>query len=160
MKNLNIEISEFLQPFFNPTDNVCIRLFSDVKNDGFKGLKLDIQMAKVEQYVEILREHNNKNRGVFFVVNYGGNEDKDITRINAQFVENDKLSIEEQYKKLMEFPLEPSLIVKTQKSLHSYWLIKNGSVDKFRNIQTKLAKYFDGDRTIVNESRVLRIPGF
>jgi len=160
MNNLNIEISEFLQPFFNPTDNVCIRLFSDVKNDGFKGQKIDIPMARVEQYVEILREHNNKNRGVFFVVNYGGNEDKDITRINAQFVENDKLSIEEQYKKLMDFPLEPSLIVKTQKSLHSYWLIKNGSVDKFRNIQTKLAKYFDGDKTIVNESRVLRIPGF
>jgi putative DNA primase/helicase len=160
MKDLKIGPEQFLQPFFNPAENVCVRIFSDQKGDGFKGQKLDIPSAKVAQFVKILEDHNQKNRGIFFVVNYGGHEDKDITRVNAQFVENDKLSLEQQYKRLMAFALEPSLIVKTKKSLHSYWLIKNGDVAKFRDIQIKLARYFDGDRSIVNESRVLRIPGF
>lgn len=160
MNNIEIGIEEFLSPFFNPSENVCIRVFSDKKNDGFKGQKFDINVDKIIKYEPILKDHNAKDRGIFFVVNYGGHEDKDITRINAQFVENDNLSLEEQYKKLMAFPLEPSLIVQTKKSLHSYWLIKDGEVSRFRLLQSKLAEYFQGDKTIVNESRVLRIPGF
>jgi len=157
---VSISLEEFLRPFFNPHENVCVRVFSDRKEEGFKGQKIDINMAKVEQFVPLLNEYNKKNRGIFFVVNYGGNEDKEITRINAQFVENDTLPIKEQYENLLSFPLEPSLIVKTKKSLHAYWLIKGGDVTKFRRVQSKLAEHFSGDKTIVNESRVLRLPGF
>ncbi len=160
MTEINIPLEEFLSPFFSPQENVCIRVFSDRKEDGFKGQKLDINVAKIGKYIPLLTEYNQKNRGIFFVVNYGGNEDKEITRINAQFVENDTLSIEEQYKNLMAFPLEPSLIVRTKKSLHAYWLIKSGDISRFRNVQMKLAEHFNGDKTIVNESRVLRLPGF
>jgi len=160
MTDINIPIEEFLRPFFSPQENVCVRVFSDRKEDGFKGQKLDINMAKIEQFIPLLTEYNKKNRGIFFVVNSGGNEDKEITRINAQFVENDTLPIEEQYQNLMAFPLEPSLIVRTKKSLHAYWLIKNGDVSKFRSVQSKLAEHFSGDKTIINESRVLRLPGF
>jgi putative DNA primase/helicase len=96
----------------------------------------------------------------FFVVNYGGHWGKQIKRINAQFVENDTLPIEEQYKRLMDFPLEPSIIVKTKKSLHSYWLLKEGDTALFRKVQKRLIEHFQGDKNIVNESRVLRLPGF
>jgi len=160
MEDLNIPLEEFLRPFFSPQETVCVRVFSDRKGDGFKGQKLDIPMGKISQFTPLLNEYNQKNRGIFFVVNHGGNEDKEISRINAQFVENDSLTVEEQYKNLMAFPLEPSLIVKTKKSLHAYWLIKDGDVARFRQVQGKLAEHFNGDKTIVNESRVLRLPGF
>jgi putative DNA primase/helicase len=160
MKPLNIPVEEFLRPFFNADENVCIRVFSDRKEQGFKGQKLQVNMGRIETILPLLADHNIKNRGVFFVVNYGGQEDREITRVNAQFVENDNLPVEEQYKRLMDFPLEPSLIVRTKKSLHSYWLIKDGEVSSFRKVQMKLAKLFEGDRTIINESRVLRLPGF
>lgn len=39
-------------------------------------------------------------RGIFFVVNYGGQDDDSITRINAQFVEMDNDSFDEQQKKI------------------------------------------------------------
>ena len=104
--------------------------------------------------------HNEANRGIFFVVNSGGNSDRKINKINAQFFECDTLSLEDQLENISKFPLEPSIIVQTKKSLHVYFLIKNGKVEKFRDIQKKLAKHFNGDGSCINESRVMRVPGF
>jgi putative DNA primase/helicase len=75
-------------------------------------------------------------------------------------MENDKLSLEEQLAMIKAFPLEPPLVVKSKKSLHAYWLLKEGKVTDFRRIQRGLVAHFDADPKCVNESRVLRIPGF
>jgi putative DNA primase/helicase len=160
MRAVDISVEKFLQAFFNEGEDICIRVFSDRKPSEFKGRKLVTKLGSLEKDIPKLKEHNEENRGIFFVVNYGGNEDNEIKRVNAQFVENDELSIKEQYESLMSFPLEPSIIVKTKKSLHSYWLIKDGDVKLFREVQKKLAEHFHGDKSIVNESRVLRLPGF
>lgn len=155
-----MDIGSFLGAFFGPLENVCIRIFSDKKDGKFRGRKLEFPLNRIRDYVNEIGNHNCQNRGIFFVVNYGGHEDSKISRINAQFVECDNLSIDEQYKKIRGFPLEPSIIVRTRKSLHTYWLIRDGNLKKFREVQRALAEYFQGDRSIVNESRVLRIPGF
>jgi putative DNA primase/helicase len=160
MKAIDISPQKFLSAFFSPEENVCVRIFSDKKSTGYKGQNISCKSSQIEKYIPGLKEDNSNNRGIFFVVNYGGHEDKQIKRINAQFVENDTVSIKEQYKRLMSFPLEPSIIVKTKKSLHGYWLIKDGQVPLFREVQKRLAHYFQGDKSIVNESRVLRFPGF
>jgi putative DNA primase/helicase len=94
-------------------------------------------------------------------VNYGGQKDEDITRINAQFVESDELSFEEMGKRIDAFPLPPSMVIKTSKSLHTYWFMKGKpEVSRFRTIQKQLVKQFDGDIKCQNESRVMRLPGF
>jgi putative DNA primase/helicase len=108
----------------------------------------------------LLKEQNAQMRGIYFVVNAGGHEDADITRINAQFVECDDIPIEEQWARITAFPLPPSIVVRTRKSLHTYWLVRDADVAEFRPIQKRLAAHFGGDRTCVNESRVLRLPGF
>lgn len=94
------------------------------------------------------------------MINYGGHEDADITRVNAQFVECDKLSINEQLSRIAGFPLPPSVIVKTKKSLHCYWLMRDAKLEAFRRVQKRLVAQFDGDPVCVNESRVFRLPGF
>ena len=132
LKALNIPVEEFLKPLFDAGETVCIRVFADRKGSAFKGLKLEYPAGKIAAAIDNLKEHNNQNRGIFFVVNFGGHEDSQITRINAQFVENDSLSIEDQLEKIKSFPLPPSIIVRTKKSLHTYWLIKGGDVSKFR----------------------------
>ena len=96
---------------------------------------------------------------LFNVVNFGGQDDDAITMINAQFVESDELSFEEQEKQIGEFPLPPSMIIKTRKSLHTYWFVKDAKVERFRIIQKQLVKQFHGDSNCVNESRVMRLPG-
>ncbi len=160
------EAKRFLECFYKGegSENSCgrinIRVFSDKKGTGFKGKNLSFNMKDFPSKSKILMAHNEANRGIFFVVNSGGNSDRKINKINAQFFECDTLSLEEQMENISKFPLEPSIIVQTKKSLHVYFLIKNGKVEKFRDIQKKLAKHFKGDGSCINESRVMRVPGF
>ena len=144
----------------NSCGRINIRIFSDKKGSGFKGKNLSFNMKDFQSKSKVLMAHNEANRGIFFVVNSGGNSDRKINKINAQFFECDTLSLEEQLENISKFPLEPSIIVQTKKSLHVYFLIKNGKVEKFRDIQKKLAKHFNGDGSCINESRVMRVPGF
>ena len=139
---------------------VNLRIFSDRKGTGFKGKNLSLNLEDFSYKSKVLKAHNEAYRGIFFVVNSGGNSDRSITRINAQFFECDTLSFKEQWENIKKFPLEPSLVVKTKKSLHVYFLIKDGQVSRFRTIQRKLAKHFKGDFSCINESRVMRVPGF
>lgn len=144
----------------NSCGRINIRIFSDKKGTGFKGKNLSFNMKDFQSKSKVLMAHNEANRGIFFVVNSGGNSDRKINKINAQFFECDTLSLEEQLDNISKFPLEPSIIVQTKKSLHVYFLIKNGKVEKFRDIQKKLVKHFNGDGSCINESRVMRVPGF
>lgn len=144
----------------NSCGRINIRIFSDKKGTGFKGKNLSFNINDFQSKSKVLMAHNEANRGIFFVVNSGGNSDRKINKINAQFFECDTLSLEDQLENISKFPLEPSIIVQTKKSLHVYFFIKNGKVEKFRDIQKKLAKHFNGDGSCINESRVMRVPGF
>lgn len=157
---MDIKAQDILNSLFNPNDMVCFRVFDDKKSGIFLGQKYSMECGKYASLEETLREHNAHDRGIFFVVNFGGQEDSQITRINAQFVESDELSLEEQQAQIDAFPLPPSMIIKTRKSLHTYWFVKGGKVELFRGIQKQLVKQFHGDPMCVNESRVLRLPGF
>ncbi len=158
---INVPSEDFLHAFFEPEDRVCLRVFEDKGDGSFAGQKLECQLEGFSDLTETLERHNNADRGVFFVVNSGGHDDETINRINAQFVEMDDFSFEEQLEKIKAFKLAPSIIVKTQKSLHCYWLMKGGAdVKRFRHIQSQLIAHFSGDKKCVNESRVMRIPGF
>ncbi|MCL1874030.1 MAG: phage/plasmid primase, P4 family [Clostridiales bacterium] len=160
LQKLAINAEEFLSAFFEPAEKVCLRVFSDRDGSAFSGQKMEIEQGMFQKIEYALKEHNNQNRGIFFVVNYGGHEDNQIKRVNAQFVEMDDTTLEEQLARVQGFPLEPSLIVKTRKSLHCYWLMKDASVERFRHIQKQLVAQFSGDPNCINESRVFRLPGF
>jgi len=166
MKVLDIPIEEFIKCFFDAGETVCLRVFDDRKNGAgdqssvFKGAKLECAAGKIGGMADTLKKHNAKNRGIYFVINHGGHEDVDINRVNAQFVECDSLSIEEQFTQIEAFPLPPSLIVKTKKSLHVYWLMKDAKVEDFRRVQKRLIAQFNGDPACCNPSRVFRLPGF
>lgn len=157
---MDITAQEVLNSLFNVDEKVCLRVFEDRDEGIFPGVKYTVECGKYTSMEDILRNHNAMNRGIFYTVNYGGHNDENITRINAQFVEMDKASFEEQKKRIDAFRLPPSMIIKTRKSLHTYWFVKDGDVSKFRNIQRQLVKHFDGDPMCVNESRVMRLPGF
>lgn len=158
-----VTAADVLGSIFAPEDIVCFRVFDDKKGGTFPGMKLE---CKCWDYLEDmepqLKAHNRLGRGIFFVVNSGGQMDDAITRINAQFVEMDESTFEEQWEKINSFPLLPSMVIQTRKSLHVYWFMKKGtaSVERFRDIQKGLVHWFDGDPACVNESRVMRLPGF
>ncbi len=76
---INVLPEQFLSCFFEPGDAVCIRVFDDRKSGAFKGLKLQTEAGKFSALDDTLRKHNAENRGIFFVVNYGGHNDGEIT---------------------------------------------------------------------------------
>ena len=157
-----MDIKTFLSAFYSENDEACIRVFSDrrAEDPEYKGNKYTEKLKNIDVLLPTLKQHNEKHRGIFFVVNCGGHTDEEITRINAQFVEMDTGSFEEQQEKINAFALPPSIVVKTRKSLHCYWLMKDSEVSKFREIQLRLVKQFTGDSMCQNESRCMRIPGF
>lgn len=157
---MNVTAADVVNSLYNPTDILHLRIFDDKKRGVFTGQKLSVEAGKFASVELTLRNHNAEGHGVFFVVNSGGQTDAEINRINAQFVESDTLSFEEMQARIDSFPLPPSMIVRTRKSLHTYWFVKDAEVARFRPIQKSLVAYFDGDPVCVNESRVMRLPGF
>jgi hypothetical protein len=126
----------------------------------------------------------NKHRGMYFVVNAGISdakqlpvgvyargrdqkkniptqyiEDEDITRVNAFFAEGDGRSIDEQIARIEQCPLLPSMMLITLRSVHAYWLSEPGvSLEEWLRIQCGLIAYFGGDDSIKNPSRLMRLP--
>jgi len=160
LDGIKVPTEEFLRPFFDLLEIVHLRVFSDRPDSAFAGAKMECELEGFSDVADLLKMHNDQNRGIFFVVNHGGHEDVNIKRINAHFCEMDDDPLDVQLARVEEFPLPPSLIVKTRKSLHCYWLMKNAKIERFRHIQKKLIAQFGADPACINESRVFRLPGF
>lgn len=104
---------------------------------------------------------NGLTRGSYFYVNSGGTTKGEIDRLNAWFCESDTLSIDEQLENLKNSPLPPSIVVVTKKSVHAYWLAEGACNEiEWINIQKRLQAQFDGDKSLVNVNRMMRLPYF
>ena len=113
--------------------------------------------AGLRKKLEVL----NRDHGIYFVVNHGGDCDVDIDRPNACFCESDNHTIAEQHAMLDVCPLPTTLRVETARSVHAYWKLA-GSVplESWTETQVRLIAFFGGDPAIKNASRVMRVPGF
>lgn len=160
-------LTDFLAAFF-PDDGeaICLRAFkakgaTDTPDNRPLVETVTRQSLSADASLQDRMTTANKTRGWYFVVNTGGNTDADITRLNAFFVENDSLPIYEQHRQLDAAPLQPSIRLETKRSVHAYWLIKGRcDVIAWCEMQERLIAYFDGDKSIKNPSRVMRLPVF
>ena len=100
-------------------------------------------------------------RGIYVVVNDGGDTDSEITGCRAFFCEWDDRPKEEQINAWKDLGLpEPLQIDTGGKSIHNYWVLKKTIDPKtWRPIQERLLDYADADRALKNPSRVMRLPG-
>lgn len=107
-----------------------------------------------------LTERNRQGYGIYFVVNDGGHTARDINRIRAHFIDCDGgLS----YQVFLDSSkaLPPRLVVNTSEGrFHAYWTIEDGDVSEFSAIQRQLAECFKSDETVIDPSRLMRVPGF
>jgi Protein of unknown function (DUF3987) len=101
-------------------------------------------------------------KNVYFVVNGGGNKDKDVAQCRAIFYEHDNLEKNVQIDLWATLALpEPTFQIDTGgKSIHSYWVLADPiSVGQWRSLQSDLLEFADADRTNKNPSRVMRLAG-
>ncbi|EAQ67834.1 AAA domain-containing protein [Synechococcus sp. RS9909] len=101
-------------------------------------------------------------RGIYLVINDGGDRKCEITACRAFFVEWDDRPIAWQLNAWKELGLpEPSLIVLSGgKSAHCYWLLDTPiPPQEWAPLQAELIAYAGGDPHCKDASRVLRLPG-
>ncbi len=101
-------------------------------------------------------------RGVYLVINDGGDNDDAITLCRAFWVEWDDRPVDWQLTAWREFGLgEPSFIVTTGgKSAHLYWVLAEPiSRSRWEPIQAALISVTGADPVNRNASRVMRLPG-
>ena len=105
----------------------------------------------------------NFNRGIYLVVNSGGDKAAEINKCHAFFVEWDDRSKKEQLHIYKEKHLpEPTFMVDTGgKSIHCYWVLKSPVMTEvWKPIQIRLIDYCKADKNIKDASRCMRLAGF
>jgi len=152
-----METKEFLSYF----PGFCIQTFDD--STGVKDRSLTT-CGKPSKYTkERIKELNDAGAGIYFTPNsFPSGERKATlcTKVNAWIMESDDLTIEQQWENLDKSPIKPSFIISSKKSLHAYWLSKDGTIENYTKIVKGLIKHFKGDEACKDISRVFRIPGF
>ena len=112
-----------------------------------------------------LAQWNKEGRGIYFVVNPGGELDSQIAEARCLFWEADDLSLEDQQAIADRFELDTEsglcAIVRTKKSLHCYVrLDKAIGPDESSERQHQLIEFCESDPAIFNPARLMRLPGF
>ncbi len=163
-----MRVTDVLSQFYpDPDEPIWLRSF-DAKGlpKGVHGYPQKIQTSindlKNNAVIQRSLKRINEKQGIYFVVNAGGNEDADITRINAIFCEIDDKPIIEQHDILDNLsPWSPSIRIETKKSVHAYWLLSESiTTDQFTQLQHGLIAFYKSDTSVKNLSRVMRVPFF
>ncbi|WP_168193518.1 DUF5906 domain-containing protein [Bradyrhizobium sp. NAS96.2] len=91
----------------------------------------------------------------------GRYEIANVKTIRCQAIDLDGVCAIDDYQRACAFNPPPSFAVQSSPNrFHVYWTTQHhNDHDKFTLLQRKLRTLFNGDRTIIDSSRVLRVPG-
>ena len=136
---------------------VTFQTFSD--RGGARGLA-KILHGSIEQHGDELQRLNDRGAGVFFMVNAGdgkGRTAANVTAVRALFLDLDGAPIAP----VEACALEPHAVIESSPGrFHAYWLVDDCGPSKFGPLQKALAVRFDGDPSVHDLPRVMRLPGF
>lgn len=97
--------------------------------------------------------------GVFVMVNEGdgnGRKAQNVIKVRALFVDLDGVT----WQPAAE-ALKPHIIVESSPGrFHLYWKVRDCPLHQFKILQKAIATKFHGDKSCIDLSRVLRVPGF
>lgn len=115
-----------------------------------------------------LCDYNNNGYGVFaninaFAENARDHELKDVWYIRTQIVDLDNLlTAPQNYEMMAQFNPPPTFAVQSSPGkFHGYWNVQpyQGN-ERYNALQRKLRQLFNGDKAVIDPTRVLRTPGF
>ena len=110
----------------------------------------------------LITEWQSEGRGVYVVINDGGDTNAEITTCRAFFAEWDDRPKDWQLTAWQHLKLpEPTIQIDTGgKSIHNYWVLTDPITPAhWELVQARLLDYCDADRSIKNAARVMRLPG-
>lgn len=107
-----------------------------------------------------LKTLQDEGAGVFLMINQGdgkGRSSQNVERIRAVFVDLDGSPLQP----VLDAEIEAHITVESSPGrYHAYWLVTDFPCDQFATIQKSLAARFNGDKSVNDLPRVMRLPGF
>jgi hypothetical protein len=157
-------VIEFLKHF---GEDFFIQTFDDKK----KGNRAALSERRINtpeelpKYIPGLKKLNEEqNAGIYFCVNDLGTNKRrssdNVVSVRAFFVDLDGSPLEP----LLKWHLQPNFVVQTSLDrYHAYWLLDDNypaALKLFKPIQRWLADKFNGDKSVNDLGRVMRLPSF
>lgn len=103
---------------------------------------------------------NNDGAGVYVVINEGGQEAAEITRVRAVFADLDGTSPNAVMAFCREHNFPPHVVVQSSPGkFHVYWRVEGLSTSDFKEVQQNIAARFGGDKTVNDLPRIMRLSG-
>lgn len=138
---------------------VTFQTFDDDADRKQKSLAR-ILHGTLEEHAAELTRLNQRGAGVFVMVNFGdgkGREGANVTGVRGVFVDLDGAPPEP----ILKFELTPHIVVESSpRKYHAYWLLADCALEQFRPLQKALIAKFNGDPSVHDLPRVMRLPGF
>lgn len=151
------EAEKFLQ-LLSGGGSVTFQTFDDRPKKDSKLTK--VIHGTLNENFDQLKNLNQHGAGIFITVNatdLKGRKTDNIKKVRAFFVDLDGAPIDP----ILEAPLKPHIIVESSPGrFHAYWLVSEASLDIFSKVQKALIAKFNGDKSINDLARVMRLPGF
>lgn len=127
----------------------------DKKNKPPKAL-----VGTIRQHYKALLLANKEGYGVFVQVNAAdgsGNKHGNIVSAPCLFADFDGAPLEN----LRLFPIAPHLVIETSPGkFHVYWCVEGIPLDRFKEMQQRLAGLFGSDPKVCDLPRLMRLAGF
>lgn len=154
-----LEAQRFLTFLGDSLDNWTFQTFADNTERQDRSLA-QILHAHTGPVAARLFDLNKRGAGVFAMINRGdgkGRKAQNVVEVRAVFVDLDGAPLSG----IENASLEPHLIIESSPGCyHAYWRIEGLPLEQFEAVQVALAQRFNGDPSVKDLPRVMRLPGF
>lgn len=153
--SLDLDAAKQFLDLLEPDGHFWFRALPEPKGTGLPPRTLQGSFAAC---VDELCRLSQQGYAIFVQINAaGGTKDADVERVRAYFVDLDGTD--------PTGLLSPAsgadiLVESSPGKYHGYWLAGDVPLAEFKPRQQALARRFDGDKSVCNLSRVMRLPGF
>jgi putative DNA primase/helicase len=153
------ETARFLSALDSEAAFFTFQTFDD--NEERKDKKLArVFHGPFAEHAATLKLLNSQGAGVFVAVNVTdgkGRKKENIARVRAIFVDLDGAPLDP----VVKYRLKPHIITETSPSRwHAYWRVDGLPLEEFTTVQKAFATHFNGDPSVCDLARVMRLPGF
>lgn len=143
---------------FARDEPVTFQTFDDSENK--RPWLAKVLHGTLDDHAQELTRLNNEGAGIFFTVNRTngqGRKGENIVSVRALFVDLDGAPLAP----VKDAPVKPHIVVESSPGrYHAYWKVSDCPLENFPSIQKALAAKFNGDASVHDLSRVMRLPGF
>jgi hypothetical protein len=156
--NPNFDVAQRFLDALEPNGKFTFQTFDDDQDRRDKSLARQLN-GTLREHFDQLHSLQEKGAGIFVTINQTdlkGRKSQNVVAVRAIFVDLDGVPIEP----VLEHNCEPHIIVESSEGRwHAYWRSILNKED-FTPTQKALIKAFDGDKSVIDLPRVMRLPGF